>query len=155
MLLLASILLIAAGSPDNQCEGKENAPYLSAGYVELGARVLGAAPPYEFAVSLACRRDNSRWTLFLLKDMNAGMARTPNWVTRALLTIPRPDPGFTVACHCFLGEQKDSELIAVVRESNSSRFSVIRRAWRADRRRELFVEVPTTNISCVNELNEQ
>jgi len=147
---LAVLYLLAAGPAAGECVGKENSPDLPAGYVQLGAWVVGS----EHAVSLACRRDDSRWTLFLQRNVAAGDTPVPKWVTRVTLIIPRPRSGFTLASDCLVAGQKDPEVIAIVRETRSPRFVSIQRAWRADIRHESFVEIPTKGISCVNEAND-
>jgi hypothetical protein len=147
---LALLYLLAGGPVAGECVGKENSPYLPAEYVELGAWVVGS----EHSVSLACRRDDPRWTLFLMRNVATEDSRVPRWVARVTLIIPRLRSGFTLASDCLLAGQKDPEVIAVVRETRSPRFVSVQRAWRADTQHDSFVEIPTNGISCVNEASD-
>ena len=147
--LLTLLYVLTVTPAAAECAGKENSTDLPAGYVLLGAWGVGA----EHGVSLACERNDSRWTFFLQR--NVGGATHLKWLTRVTLVIPKPPKGFTLASNCFLAGQKDPEVIAIVRETRRPRFVSIQRAWRVDTEKELFVEIPMKGIVCVNPASDQ
>src|SRR5262249_4284960 len=124
-----------------ECVGKANVSYLPPGFIKLGGWLIGPVPNFRYALSLACRPNDSRWTVFMHRDERTGNAKDPIWVSRAVLTISQPAPGYTFASEYALKGNKDPEIIAIVRETRGNTFTHIRRAWRANRALESFAEI--------------
>ncbi len=52
---------------------------------------------------------------------------------------------------CFIGKEYEPEVFAIIVYEDKEYFTRVRRAWRANRLKEKFEEIPAKNIRCGNE----
>ena len=89
------------------------------------------------------------WFSRLLRRSRKGEAV---WAIVDTLTVPSYDSTASlVISQCSLHGRFDPEVLAVAVDSNADSLRTVLAAWRADRRTNHFVAIPTKGIVCANE----
>lgn len=90
--------------------------------------------------------------LWLERVTQRDVRGVPRWKVIDVLTLPRIGRNQVLAHSlCFIGGEYEPEVLAIFDYEDKEYFTRARRAWRANRRGEKFVEIPANKLRCENE----
>jgi len=150
-LLAATLCSIAhAGLPE--CKGI-GYPDLPGGFVDLGGSVIGTVDSVEYSFQHVCK--GLVHELWLQRVQTRDESGNPIWSTLAKLMVPRVRKDEVLVfghwSTCERGSAADPAIVAIVKNTEGPRFTVIVRAWRANGPTSKFDEIPTIGIVCQND----
>jgi len=124
---------------------------LPTGLEELGGSLLDFVDVPEYALALVVAQSGQM--LWLNRFTHWDDEGKPYWDVRAVLRLPalRDDELLSYGGLCRIDGEPDVEVVAIVEAEDVESYTKVRRAWRANRSRERFEEIPTSGVTCINE----
>lgn len=120
------------------------------GVLNAGGALIGDIGKTSYGLSFVSRGPAE---MLWLEHVTGGTNRHLRWRVDAALDLPVLQHGQTVAwgATCAIDGANDPEIVAVVVDTDTERYTQIVRAWRADRQHGTFRDVSTRGITCENE----
>jgi hypothetical protein len=120
------------------------------GVLNSGGALIGDTGKTSYGLSFVSRGPAQ---MLWLEHVTGGTNRHICWRVDAVLDLPVLPHGQVLArgAACGIDSTNDPEIVAVVVDTDTERYTQIMRAWRADRQHRAFRDVSTRRISCENE----
>lgn len=120
------------------------------GVLNAGGALIGDIGKTSYGLSYV---SHGTADMLWLEHITGGTNRHLRWLVDAVLDLPVLPHGQALAWggSCAIDGTNDPEVVAVVVDTDTERYTQIVRAWRADRQHRTFRDVSTRGVTCENE----